>query len=516
MVKIAVIGLDGLDFSMLPMLSSLPPNSLKAKLDSLIPFTFPSWSSIMTGVNPGKHGIYGFFRYEKKGSRWIARAVSAYDLQYPRIHEALALAQVPVKSLIIGPLPPYPCLPCKNSDIITITQFSKFNSTSPKILNELYDVEEITEAMNMLRKPNSSTVLLNAALRVVDSHITAIENLDSVTCNYDFLWLYVNLPDTYLHKCPDALIKVNKLLTPLLIKLDTLIKKTMELSENTIIVSDHGFKRFKYVVRINRILYDHGFAKIGRGGAIDIYRDNPNKMGAHSKKITILHPSLMSFIYRISPSHFRRFARSFLLAVEKILHKKIHFSMLPCIDEKASKAFTPIGSSPAIIGYIILLNNGNNVAKEVIEMLKRYHLEAYTANELLDGPYRPSDIIFVLPKDEYLPTAGTTYNDPIEETSRASHTRYGIFVARLEDAQYSENLAEVFPNTVVAPLVLSKLNAPLGVEMDSKDLALRICGKNESEIKCMAYRPMWRIFKRLLAVRSGFYSGVKRSEICRG
>ena len=497
MVKIAVIGLDGFDFSMLPMLSSLPPNSLTAKLDSLIPSTFPSWSSIMTGVNPGKHGIYGFFRYEKKGSRWIARAVSAYDLQYPRIHEALALAQVPVKSLIIGPLPPYPCLPCKNSDIITITQFSKFNSTSPKILNELYDVEGITEAMNMLRKPNSSTVLLNAALRVVDSHITAIENLDSVTYNYDFLWLYLNLPDTYLHKCPDALIKVNKLLKPLLTKLDTLIKKAMELSENTIIVSDHGF------------------AKIGRGGAIDIYRDNPNKMDAHKKKITILHPSLMSFIYRISPSHFRRFARSLLLAVEKILHKKIHFSMLPCIDEKASKAFAPIGSSPAIIGYTILLNNGN-VAKEVVEMLKKHHLEAYTADELLDGPYRPSDIIFVLPKGEYLPTAGTTYNDPIEETSRASHTRYGIFVARLEDAQYSKDLAEVFPNTVVAPLVLSKLNAPLGVEMDSKELALKICGKNESEIKCMAYQPMWRLFKRLLAVRSGFYSGVKRSGICRG
>jgi len=366
--------------------------------------------------------------------------------------------------------------------------------------------------MNMLRKPHDNTILLNAALRVVDGHIAALENLNNITHNYDFLWLYVDLPDTYLHKCPAALIKVNKLLNPLITKLDTLIKKAMELSENTVVVSDHGFKRFKYVVRINRILYNHGFAKIGRGGTIDIYRDNVNKPDVRKKRIISSYPSLLSLIYRISPTRLRRLARSVLLAMEKILHKKIHFSMLPCIDESASRAFAPIGSSPAIIGYTVLLNDAN-VAEEIVETLKSYSLEAYTADELLTGPHKPSDMIFVLPKDEYLPTAGTTYNDPIEEIPRASHTRYGVFIARLEDVYYSKNATRVFPNTIVAPLVLSILNAPVGMEMDSKDLALKICGKDKSKVKYMVYQPMWRIFKRLLAIRSRFHSSAKRAKM---
>jgi len=85
--KNTVLGLDGLDLFMLPILPSLAHGAIKAKLDSITPLTFPSWVTIMTGVNLGKHGFYRFFRYEKVGARWKAHIVSAYDLQYPIIHE---------------------------------------------------------------------------------------------------------------------------------------------------------------------------------------------------------------------------------------------------------------------------------------------------------------------------------------------------------------------------------------------------------------------------------------------
>jgi len=41
----------------------------------------------------------------------------------------------------------------------------------------------------------------------------------------------------------------------------------------------------------------------------------------------------------------------------------------------------------AIIGYTVLLNDVS-VAEEIVETLKSYSLDAYTADELLNGPYR--------------------------------------------------------------------------------------------------------------------------------
>jgi predicted AlkP superfamily phosphohydrolase/phosphomutase len=68
--KIAVIGLDGATFRVLdplmkagamPVLASLRERSLEATLRSTVPaYTPPAWVSMITGVNPGRHGIFGF------------------------------------------------------------------------------------------------------------------------------------------------------------------------------------------------------------------------------------------------------------------------------------------------------------------------------------------------------------------------------------------------------------------------------------------------------------------------
>jgi len=48
-------------------------------------------------------------------------------------------------------------------------------------------------------------------------------------------------PETCLHRYLHALIKQNNLLRPLLNKLSILVKKALNLSEDVIIASDHGF-----------------------------------------------------------------------------------------------------------------------------------------------------------------------------------------------------------------------------------------------------------------------------------
>lgn len=70
--RVFIIGWDGATFDLirpwvaagkLPNIARLMANGVHGSLRSTIPpWTFPAWTSFMTGKNPGKHGIYDFFR----------------------------------------------------------------------------------------------------------------------------------------------------------------------------------------------------------------------------------------------------------------------------------------------------------------------------------------------------------------------------------------------------------------------------------------------------------------------
>ncbi len=71
--KLLIIGIDAADFQLtqsfmdsgeLPRLSTIRDKSNFSCLKSVIPpNTAPGWTSITTGVNPGKHGIYYFYNF---------------------------------------------------------------------------------------------------------------------------------------------------------------------------------------------------------------------------------------------------------------------------------------------------------------------------------------------------------------------------------------------------------------------------------------------------------------------
>jgi len=77
--RVLVIGLDGgtwkllkpwIESGELPALKSLIEHGFYGYLKSTIPmFTPTAWSSFMTGMNPGKHGITGFIVYDKRLGR---------------------------------------------------------------------------------------------------------------------------------------------------------------------------------------------------------------------------------------------------------------------------------------------------------------------------------------------------------------------------------------------------------------------------------------------------------------
>ena len=68
--RVLILGLDGVPWSLLdpwlaagklPNLARLIANGVRGDLRSTIPYvTAPAWTSCVTGVNPGKHGVFDF------------------------------------------------------------------------------------------------------------------------------------------------------------------------------------------------------------------------------------------------------------------------------------------------------------------------------------------------------------------------------------------------------------------------------------------------------------------------
>lgn len=113
---ILVLALDGLDPELirqfqrkgqLPTLSALEREGVSGLLRSTIPpVSVPAWSTFLTGVGPGRHGLFDFTRLD----RGRIRFQSAQDRGVPTLLELLDEAGVPVASLGVPTTYPVPRL----------------------------------------------------------------------------------------------------------------------------------------------------------------------------------------------------------------------------------------------------------------------------------------------------------------------------------------------------------------------------------------------------------------------
>ncbi len=113
--RLLVIGLDGATWSVLddptvplPTLRRLIAGGAAGTLASTMPpMTLPAWSSILTGVNPGVHGILDF-THRPPGSYGVA-FLNATHRRVPTLHELLSARGRRVASLTVpGTWPPRP------------------------------------------------------------------------------------------------------------------------------------------------------------------------------------------------------------------------------------------------------------------------------------------------------------------------------------------------------------------------------------------------------------------------
>jgi len=94
--RVFLLGLDGGSWNVfdhlfahdaMPNFKRLCADGVRATLESTVPPITPvAWTSLMTGVNPGKHGIFAFAK-QIEGSSYLSMPVNRMDIQAPTIFD---------------------------------------------------------------------------------------------------------------------------------------------------------------------------------------------------------------------------------------------------------------------------------------------------------------------------------------------------------------------------------------------------------------------------------------------
>ena len=273
MKKVVVIGLDGatldllepwMDAGELPNLDTLRKKGAYGRLRSTTPYySAPAWVSIVTGCNPGKHGIYDFFRTDTCSKKLI----SGLDRKVPAIWNLLTDDEK--KSIVVnvpGTYPPEEINGVMVTGLLTPSLESEY--TYPhELKKDLVDgklgryeleqvaVDDIPKHLAARYAPKKLVQMINS---VTTSHAVVTMNLMK-TREWDFAMVVFRGTDDAQH----LLWTQKELLLSCYKTADHYIGEIMTLYPDAaiIVVSDHGFYQPKKYLYVNNVLYNEGYLK---------------------------------------------------------------------------------------------------------------------------------------------------------------------------------------------------------------------------------------------------------------
>ncbi len=448
MGKLAVLGLDGLSWPFLngmvetgkmPYLRAVSANALRATLRALPPVTFPSWTSIMTGVNPGKHGIFGFFRYSKGAYGQLL--YTSLDLRHPRIHEMAAL--MGVKGVVFNPIPDYPIRPVRNVEIVSNLFFAPKPMSYPPEAHVKY-----FGASNLPQAKAAGCDVVEYFRDVMELYLAAVEKASS---NADLLWANLNFPDAALHRCPKMLRQPD---APFLPILDKIIEIMDSKFESFMLLSDHGFSEYRYAISVNDILVKGGIARPSK-------RKHFRELGEGRSVGIGISPRLYKFLRAIGA------VRVFRLAVKACSHligRPIRVFTKAWIDVEASEAFMPDKSS-----FGLYVNGGSDAIQRVCRVLSAYEDAIFVrpAEEVYWGKYvrlGPDIVVFPRFNRGFTLLSAEVRGIPVLPGRHYDHHPDGVLLVRTGRLK---GIIDVLPNFAAASIAMYLLGIPLPKSRDT-------------------------------------------------
>ena len=273
MQKVIVIGVDGatldlmepwMDQGELPHFDTIRKQGVYGKLRSTIPhYSAPAWTSIVTGCNPGKHGIYDFFRTDS----FSKKLVNSRYRKAPALWSYLS--DQGKRSIVVnvpGTYPPEPIHGVMITGLLTPSLDSAFTHPShvkkDLVKGKLGDYELEQVAVDDLPKHLSARYapgrLRDKVNAMTVSHATVTANL-MTTYDWDFTMVVFRGLDDVQHLVWDH----KELVLSCYKKADEYIGKLMASFPDAfiVVVSDHGFGKPKKYLYVNNVLYNTGFLK---------------------------------------------------------------------------------------------------------------------------------------------------------------------------------------------------------------------------------------------------------------
>jgi predicted AlkP superfamily phosphohydrolase/phosphomutase len=507
MTKVIVVGFDGatldiadpmMDEGKLPNLSSIRNQGTSGTLLSTIPpNSSVAWSSFITGMNPGGHGIF-YFR-ERKSDTYYRPFITYNSIRAKSIWRILSDHQKKV-GVVNVPLtyPPEEVNGFLVGGLLTPSSASVFTHPPQLHLNlmrALGDYPLDSEAEKIFWKGDelgAFTHMLYCTKKVLDADLYLMDQFD-----WDFFMTVFRTVDLVQHRAWRVKVPEYRDSHPLENnKFGNIIEVCYELldeylgmlmskaGEDTtvIVMSDHGCGPIEGKFYINKWLIDHGYLKLKTGSSV-----KAKLMGIGGDQID--EPRKFEGFDRILSAVGRRTLRFLKPQMLSESMDRIYTSM---IDWSRTRAFSSFSGGEEIIiinlkgrepeGTVEPGNEYEHLRDELIAGLeslrdpqgRKIVEKAYRREELYQGPYVEfaPDIQFLTRELSILPRGDLfvdeLYSKPFDHTP-ALHRENGILFmkgngikeaftmegARLED---------------LAPTIIHMFGIPVPEQMDGKVL----------------------------------------------
>ncbi|WP_246988362.1 alkaline phosphatase family protein [Halorientalis marina] len=493
-----IFGLDGACFDLIrpwiknghiPTINEILDTGVSSKLESCVPATTPpAWTSLTTGVNPGKHGIFGFYS-RTKGS-YDLYPVSDTDVYARRLWDYTSESDL--TSLVVNVPVTHPP---RELDGALVPGYMADNdvATYPDgLLTELgfedYSVYAESEA-DMGQEEQLRDEWLNLTESRRDLTLALMAQYD-----WDVLFLEFQKTDGAVHKFSDS-----ENMRAIFERVDDCMSDVLEAVEdepNVVLVSDHGIGQTKdWSIALNTWLEERGYIKtsVDGGGDDGSWIDRKTSSSSEDAGDGTIFDRLGELASRagITKQGVERILSAlglYNVAARRAPDRLLDMVAQEAIDRQRSEAFYEgMGFSGVDVGVIVnderFYPDGAVTEAEYDEVRSRLIEEIrslegptgkpfqriLTREEVYDGPrveYAPDIILEQAPR--YVIGSknlrGQTFIPA--EPGRIDHTRHGIFAATGPDI--SDDWSPEEPPSImdVTPTLLYLQDVPVNTRID--------------------------------------------------
>ena len=486
-MKTVIIGLDGATFDIinplaqagrLPNLSRLMQEGSIAPLRStILPNSFPGWSSCTTGTSEGMHGVFSPFI--KNPSSYNVRAMSGRDIMTRPVWDLLG--QHGGRSLVVNVPTTYPPEPLAG-EMITgmLTPGLGSDFTYPQSLKQ----EILTALPDYIIEPGRNSdkrARADEFRRASDMHERATHFLMS-RGEWDFLMVVFSVLDRAQHdfwadmdpKHPrhDATAppEFREFIYEVYERLDASVGRLIEKTPGearVFVVSDHGFCSELFEVRVNELLAQRGLlafkspaSRRSRATIKTIKQKIARRLGATDSSGNVLDRKVQygsAFLDEIDWSRTRAFFAQDKGVWVNLAGREsqgiVRESDFQGVAEEAQKALLEL-VSPA---------DGLSVFESVMS-----REEAFDGR----GADRLPDLVMVPRHDEYVYNERPSYGEIIvpADSTTGTHSRDGIFIAWGKGIARGGTFKQQPNLRDVGSAALVSLGCPLTTDMDGSPL----------------------------------------------